>query len=118
MKQSPLAKVKESYKDKAGLIKAVRSLASGDLWVDRVNEDKGMERISNAKLLRLHQILSEVKSRFGSRKGLIDAIVEKTPVAKTQGYRESLDELSTPRLFDKLVAAEKRSRKAAKKTSN
>ena len=76
MKKSPLATVKERFNDKAGLIKAVRDLASEALWLDRVNEDKGLDRVSNAKLLHLHEVLSKVKADFGSRDKLVGEIAK------------------------------------------
>lgn len=107
MKASPLAQVKERFGSKDKLVEAVRDLATDALWIDRVDEDKGLERVSNKKLLHLHGILSEVKDQFGSRAQLIDAIcdVEKR---KDPGYRDRLDRWSTPRLYDWYKAAKKR----------
>ncbi|MBZ0117765.1 MAG: hypothetical protein K8H88_12255, partial [Sandaracinaceae bacterium] len=79
-----------------------------ELWLDRVNEDKGLERVSNAKLLRLHEVLSEVKAQFGSRTKLIDAICETEKRTKDEGYRDRLKGWPTPRLLDWYKAAKKR----------
>ncbi len=62
MKKSPLAQMKERFTDKAGLLKAVEGLASGDLWIDRTNADKGLAHVSNAKLVKLHDTLTTVKT--------------------------------------------------------
>ena len=96
---SPLARVKEQFGSKEDLIKAVRSLATEALFLDRVNDDKGLERVSNQKLLHLHAVLTEVKESFGSRDKLIDAICE-VEKRKDAGYRERLARWSTPRLLD------------------
>lgn len=107
MKASPLTQVKERFGSKDKLVDAVRDLATDELWIDRVDEDKGLERVSNKKLLHLHAVLSEIKSQFGSRAKLIDAIcdVEKR---KDEGYRDRLSRWSTPRLYDWYKAAKKR----------
>ena len=100
MKKTPLAIVKERFQDKEGLVAAVRELATDDLWVDRVNEGKGLEHVSNAKLLRLHDLLTQVKKDFGSRKKLIDAIVDAEKRSGDADYRARFESWSTPRLWD------------------
>lgn len=107
MKASPLAQVKDRFGSKEDLVKAIKDLASDDLFLDRVNDDKGLERVSNGKLLRLHAVLSEVKESFGSRDKLIDAICE-VEKRKDEGYRERLVRWPTPRLYDWYQAAKKR----------
>jgi len=99
MKASPLTEVKDRFGSKDKLVEAVRDLASDDLFIDRVNEDKGLERVSNAKLLHLHGVLTEVKDRFGSREKLITAICE-LEERKDEGYKDRLGRWPTPRLWD------------------
>lgn len=113
MKASPLAQVKERFGSKEKLVEAVKDLATDELWIDRVNEDKGLERVSNQKLLHLHAVLSEVKSQFGSRAKLIDAICDIEKRTKDEGYRERLGRWSTPRLYDWYKSAKKRAAAAA-----
>jgi hypothetical protein len=108
MPKSPLAIVTERFKDKAALIDAVKALATDDLWIDRVNEDKGLPRISNRKLIHLHDVLSKVKTEHGSRSKLIDALLESEKRTKDAGYRTHLEKLSTPALFAQLSASKKR----------
>jgi hypothetical protein len=110
MKSSPLAQVKERFKDKAGLVAAVRELATDDLWLNRVHKDKGLECVSNAKLLHLYEVLSQVKKEFGSRAKLIDAILAAEKRDKDQGYRVRLEKWPTPRLWDALRAARRRAK--------
>ncbi len=106
--KSPLALVKERFQDKEGLVKAVKELATEDLWADRVDGDKGLDCVSNKKLLRLHTILSAVKKDFGSREKLIDAIATQEKRTKDEGYKSRLARFSTPRLYDTYLAGKKR----------
>lgn len=108
MKKSPLATVKERFEDKASLVSAVQALASDDLWIDRVNEGKGLERVSNRKLLHLHDTLTQVKEKFGSRSALIDAIIKLEGRQKDADYRKHFEGWSTPRLFDRHEALAKK----------
>ena len=112
MKSSPLAQVKERFNDKAGLVAAVKELAQGDLWIDRVDSDKGLDSVSNKKLLHLHSVLTSVKAEFGGREGLIGAILEAEKRTKDEGYKTRLSRMSTPRLVDELQGARKRAQAA------
>ncbi|MCC6556273.1 MAG: hypothetical protein IT372_25210 [Polyangiaceae bacterium] len=118
--KSPLAIVKERFGDKAKLVEAVKGLATEELWLGRVSSDrgttKGLEHVSNAKLLRLHAIFSEVKEKFGTRAKLIDAIIAAESRGKDQGYRKRLEAHPVPRLFDHYRAASKRAKAAAPKS--
>ena len=110
--KSPLALVKERFTDKDGLIKALKELATEELWVDRLDQDKGLDSVSNKKLLRLHSVLSDVKKQFGTRAKLVDAILTQEKRAKDEGYKARLVRLSTPRLFDQYKAGAKRAKAA------
>lgn len=109
MKKTPLQQVKERFKDKEALVAAVQKLAGDDLWLDRASEDKGLPHVSNAKLLRLHDILSAVKSELGSREALIAAIADLEKRSKDEDYRSRYASWPTPRLWDRYQAAKKRS---------
>jgi hypothetical protein len=112
MQKSPLALVKERFKNKQALIDAVKALATDDLWNGaRLNEGKGLPRISNAKLLHLHDVLSHVKKEHGSRKKLIDAIVAAEKRAKDADYRTGLEKKTTPALLDQFRVASKGAKK-------
>ncbi len=108
MKKAPLALVNERFGSKEKLVSAIEKLASKDLWLDRVNEEKGLGRVSNAKLLRLHASLEDVKSRFGSRDKLIEAICQLEKRDKDEGYKARLARYPLPRLVDLHAAASKR----------
>jgi len=111
MTQSPLQTLKKSWKNKAGLISEVKALAKDDLWIDkRLNSDKGLDSVSNKKLLRLFEILSRVKKDFGSRAKLIDAIADAQARAKDADFKKGLERFPTPRLLDLLTSAQRRSK--------
>lgn len=107
---SPVNVVKERFGDKAKLVAAVEKLAKSDLWLDRVNDEKGFSRVSNAKLLHLHDTLSAATKEFGSRAKLIDAILELDNRAKDKGLREKLESRPLPMLLDVHRAAQKRAK--------
>jgi hypothetical protein len=109
MQKSPLTVVKERFKNKQALIDAVKALATDELWTDKLNEDKGLPRVSNAKLLHLHDVLSAVKKEHGSRAKLIAAILTAEKRTKDEGYKTSLEAKSTPALYQIFRAAKKRS---------
>jgi hypothetical protein len=111
--KSPLALVKEKFGDKAKLVAAVETFTSDDLWVARTNKDKGLAHVSNAKLLRLHAIFTEVKEKFGTREKLIDAILELEKRSKDAGLRRRLSAWPVPRLYDTYRSLSKRARRAS-----
>jgi hypothetical protein len=118
-KKSPLQLVKEQFGDKAKLVEAVKAFTTEDLWLGRApglrNADKGLDLVSNAKLLRLHAVFTEVKKTFGSRTKLIDAILGQEKRTKDAGYRAHFEKFPVPRLFDLYTSAVKRNKAAAKK---
>jgi len=112
--KSPLALVKERFTNKEGLVAAVKALATDELWNGRrLNEGKGLDHVSNKKLLHLHEVLSAVKNDFGSRAKLIDAVAESGKRNKDEGYRARLDKRSTPELYSLLSASKKRNKTKA-----
>jgi hypothetical protein len=113
MKTSPLQQVKGNFGEKAKLISAVQALATEALWLDRVNGAKGLGRISNSKLLKLHANLTRTKEQFGSRDKLIGAILTLGSRSKDEGYKARLSSFSVPRLLDLHDSLSKHSKPAA-----
>ena len=123
MKPSPLQIAKKRFgideKDptkarqaaKKKLVAAVEKLTSGGLWIDRTNDEKGLESVSNKHLLRLLDTLEAVKSAHGSREKLIDAIAD----LQDPGFKAQYSEWSTPRLWDRYQAVKKGADKKAAK---
>jgi hypothetical protein len=113
MPKSPLALVKERFTNKDGLVAAVKALTTDELWNgERLSEGKGLDHVSNKKLLHLHDVLSSVKNDHGSRAKLIDALVELQKRNKDAGYRTRLESSSTPDLLQQLTSAKRRAKSA------
>jgi hypothetical protein len=110
--KSPLAIVKDKFGDKTKLVEAVKALATEDLWIGRTSadrgHDRGLEHVSNAKLLRLHAVLSQVKETFGTRAKLIDEVLAVENRSKDAGLRKRLEAYPVPRLYDLYKATKKR----------
>ena len=116
---TPLQSVKDRFKSKEKLIEAVEKLTTDELWLPRLSNDrggnKGLKHVSNSKLLHLHDVFTAVKDKWGSRKSLIDAIVEHEGRNKDESYRNRLDAYPVPRLFDMVKSAESRAGKTTGK---
>src|SRR5271166_73755 len=102
--KSPLATVKEKFGEKSKLVEAVKALATEELLLGRTSadrgHDRGLEHVSNAKLLRLHAVLSEVKEKFGTRAKLFDEILAAEKRTKDAGFKKRLEAYPVPRLYD------------------
>lgn len=107
MKQTPVAQVKERFGSKDKLIEAVQGLGKGGLWLER-DGGRGLNLASNAKLLRLHEKLTEIKKDFASRDALIEAIAKAKKHANDKDYRNRFKSWSAPRLYDYWRAAAKK----------
>jgi hypothetical protein len=113
--KNPLAAIKDKFESKAKLVSELETIAKDDdLWVSRLNANKGLAHVSNAKLLKLHATFAAVKEKFGTRAKLIDAIAEFDKRAKDDGYKARLGAYPVPRLWDMYKSAAKRSGAAAK----
>ena len=115
MVKGPLALVKDRFGSKEALIAAVKKLSTEDLWIDRVDSDKGLDSVPNRKLLRLHDVLAGVKKDFGSRDKLIAAIAAGLGHAKDADYTARLVRYPTPRLLGIWRSVQRRQRTAAAK---
>jgi hypothetical protein len=108
MVKSPLQLVKEKFSDKAKLVEAVKVFTTEDLWLGHANKGKGLEHVSNAKLLKLHAVFTAVKAEFGTRAKLISAIQELDGRTKDEGYKSKLSAYPVPRLHDQYKSTKKR----------
>ena len=116
MQKSPLQQVKDRFGTKEALIKELKGLVDKtDLFIQKFSEQKGLERISNLKLLRLHRLAKEVQEKFGTRQKLIDALVELDGHVKDADYRKHFEKHTIGRLYDVYRATERRVKGAARK---
>ena len=115
MKKSPVAVVKDKFSSKDKLVEAVQKLASADLWLDRVNGEKGLAKVSNQKLLNLHTALTDAQKRFGSRDKLISAILELNKRTKDAGYTARIKKFPLPQLLDLHASVERAGKRVVTK---
>jgi len=113
MKKSPLAAVKERFESKEKLVSAIQSLSSSDLWIDRLGA-KGLSRVSNAKLLSLHDKLKSAQAKFKSREALVGDILALMKHAQDAGLQAALSAYPLPRLLDLHGSLTKKAKKASK----
>lgn len=69
-----------------------------------------LKTASNAQLLRLQTATEQVKSKYGSRAGLIEAIGKSEKKSTDKDYIAKLETLSLPNLLDLAATAERRAR--------
>ena len=101
MKKTPIAEVKERFGSKQDLVKELGTMFDkGKLFEDRLNPDKGLDHVSNAKLLKLHKVATDVKERFTTRENLINDLVKMMKREKDDGLKERLESWGLPRLVD------------------
>ena len=98
----PRARVADAHGSKAALAKAIAPLLA------RTDQDAGaletrLQKASNAQLLRLQRATQTLKTKYGSREKLIEAIGAASKKSKDKDYLAKLDTYSLPVLLD-LVA--------------
>src|SRR6516225_9530760 len=114
-KKSPLARQKDEHESKEKLVDRVISLLGS---ITKSDEDKDTLKArllaaSNKKLLRLHDVSNEIKSKYGSVEKLVDAVGAALGRAKDAPYLAKLMTLAPARLLDLAKSAEKRGKKKA-----
>ena len=83
MKKTPLPGINERFGSKEKLVAELKTMFDkGDLFVERLNADKGLKSVANAKLLKLHSVAAKVKEQFGTRAKLIDEVLAKLEAAE------------------------------------
>lgn len=114
MKKTPLEEVKERFGSKENLVKELKGIFDkGKLFQNRLNEDKGL-RVSNAKLLKLHKVATEVKDRFGARDKLLADLVKVLGREKDEDFKSRFENWGLPRLWDYYQTVTKRQAKPSK----
>ncbi|MFS8069664.1 MAG: hypothetical protein ACMG6S_25140 [Byssovorax sp.] len=119
--KSPLAIVKEKFGDKSKLVEAVKAFGTEELWLGRTSADngggegRGLQHVSNAKLVRLHTVFTEVKEKFGTRAKLIEEILSAQKRSKDGDLKTKLETYPVPRLFDLYKSVSKAAKAAEAK---
>ncbi len=96
---TPLHTVKEKFGSKADLVgQLVGAVDRGEGETDAELTERLM-RVSNRKLLVLHERQSTLKERFGTREKLVSALVEKKLGRADADLQEKFGQYSTGRLL-------------------
>jgi uncharacterized protein with von Willebrand factor type A (vWA) domain len=96
---TPYQKVQKLHGSKEELVaKIVDVIERGDESKDDVKQR--LQGAANSKLLRLFDVASEIKDRFGSKEKLVDAILTARNRTKDGDYRTKLLTLAPGRLLD------------------
>jgi hypothetical protein len=114
-KKSPLARQKDEHESKEKLVDRVISVL-GSIAPSDEDKDTVKARLlaaSNKKLLRLHEVGSEIKSKYGSIDKLAEAVGAAIGRSKDAPYLEKLKAVTPAKLLDMVKAAEKRAKKKA-----
>ena len=121
--KSPLATVKEKFGDKSKLVEAIKAFGTEELWLGRTSADnaggkgRGIAHVSNAKLVRLHAVFTEVKTKFGTRAKLIEEILSAQKRSKDGDLKKKLETYPVPRLFDLYKSVTKAAKAAEPKAA-
>jgi hypothetical protein len=103
----PRGRVTERHESKEALAKSLASALA------REDEDSGsiadrLKTASNSQLLRLHDAVETMKSKYGNRAKLVAAVAGTQ--SKDKDYTAKLDKLSLPNLLELAKSAERRAR--------
>ena len=101
MKLSPLAEVKEKFGSREELIKIVSGKIERPEGMSDEAFAKKVRTISNRKLLKLNAAHEEMIKSFGSKDGLVDAIIALVCKGKVDSvYRAKLTTMRAAQLLD------------------
>lgn len=101
MKLSPLAEVKEKFGSRDALVKLVMGKIERPEGMSDEKFEEKVRTVSNRKLLKLNAAHDDMVARFGSKEGLVDAIMTIVTTGKTDVvYRAKLMTLRPAQLLD------------------
>ena len=116
MKKTPLQKINDRFGSKEKLVSELKSMFDkGDLFIERLNAEKGLASVANAKLLKLYDTAQVVKEKFGTREKLIADLLDKLGRTKDVGLKERFENWGLPRLWDYHKSLSKKLKKEAAK---
>ncbi len=111
MKLSPLAEVKEKFGSRDALIKIVAGKIERPAGMSDEAFEKKVRTISNRKLLKLNDAHEDMIKSFGSKDGLVDAIMALESKGKVDSVRRAkLMTLRAAQLLDMHKALVKKSK--------
>jgi hypothetical protein len=114
-KKSPLARQKEEHGSKEKLVDKLVTLL-GQIRKTEEDKDELKARLlaaSNKKLIRLFEVGSEIREKFGSVEKLAEATATALGKAKDAPYVGKLKALTPGKLLDAFRSAEKRNKHKA-----
>jgi predicted RNA polymerase sigma factor len=96
-KKTPKQLVEERFKTRSALVGKIVKLLDGD-----AGTKSRLMGTTNKKLLRLHDVATTVKTSFGGKSGLIDAIAAAKPGQGTaqKEWRTKMEQYTVKRLYD------------------
>ena len=114
-KKPPFARMQADHESKEKLVDKIVTMLGTIGQKDENGEDaKGrLLGASNKKLMRLFDIGTEIKSKFGSVEKAAEALAQSLGRAKDADYVKKLKTYAPAKLLDLYRTAEKRSKKAA-----
>jgi hypothetical protein len=114
-KKSPLARQKDEHGSKEKLVDKLVTLLGQIQKSSEEKEDLKARLLaaSNKKLLRLFEVGSQIREKYGSVEKLAEAAASALGRAKDAPYVAKLKSLSPAKLLDTLRTAEKRGKKKA-----
>jgi hypothetical protein len=114
-KKSPLARTKDEHESKEKLVDRVISVLGSITKSDEDGDTFKAKLLaaSNKKLLRLHEVGSEIKSKYGSLDKLAESLGAALGRAKDAPFVAKLKTYTPARLLDMVKAAEKRAKTKA-----
>jgi hypothetical protein len=96
-KSAPKGLVESRFGTRSDLVAEIMGLIDGD-----AQDKQRLSGTTNKKLLRIHDVATDVKTNFGGKSNLIDAI-EKLQFVKGKanpGWRDKMETYTVKRLWD------------------
>ncbi|MBN1944074.1 MAG: hypothetical protein JW797_00305 [Bradymonadales bacterium] len=100
VKLTPVQVVRQRFGSKAELSKLLLPLVDRDDGMEEAEFERRIKTASNRQLLRMYQVTQKIKRRFGSKEGLVDAIVRIKFPNGNADYRAKLLRQRQTRLLD------------------